>query len=100
MSNKCCDGYFKFIKSIKKFFKNYHLRKYKYYGSIIKYQYGLDENKKLKYDDTCAICWEDFVVKDKLIIIKNCNHVYHLECFIIFYEKNLDMFCPICMAEL
>ncbi len=62
----------------------------------------IEQQIELARQDTipiCSICLEE-VTKDKFIT--KCNHVFHIQCFAKFIEKNFEkklIPCPNCMIE-
>ncbi|XP_050216029.1 RING-H2 finger protein ATL16 [Mercurialis annua] len=71
---------------------------------------GLDESiirsipvLKFKKSDTnggiqsfceCAVCLNEFEEDEKLRIIPNCSHVFHIDCIDIWLQNNAN--CPLC----
>ncbi|CAK7325488.1 unnamed protein product [Dovyalis caffra] len=53
-------------------------------------------SNKCQDETSCAICLEEYRSTDKVGTIKNCGHVYHVDCI----KKWLSMknMCPICKA--
>lgn len=51
---------------------------------------------KAQEETSCAICLEEYKSMDKVGMIRNCGHVYHVDCI----KKWLSMknMCPICKA--
>ena len=47
--------------------------------------------KNVEDIDTCIICMDR-----KCDIITICDHKFCKKCFIKFYNKNINFFCPIC----
>ena len=45
--------------------------------------------------ETCPICFDDIHVKN--LYPTTCNHVFHRECIIKWFETSND--CPICRKE-
>ena len=41
--------------------------------------------------DTCIICMENICD-----VISNCKHQFCMECIVKIYNKNIDLFCPMC----
>lgn len=52
------------------------------------------------YNQNCAICLEEFKI-NKIIIILDCNHGYHINCIKNWIERNntKNIFCPICLHK-
>lgn len=61
----------------------------------------VEYNDKIKQGDSdcpnCSICIDEFEKGDKVISLK-CNHIYHKDCILKWFEKS--KFCPICRSEL
>ena len=47
-----------------------------------------------KYNNTCAICFDDFKLNKTIIQLK-CNHNYHINCIKEWLCDNSDK-CPLC----
>ena len=47
--------------------------------------------KNVEDIDTCIICMDRICN-----MVTSCNHKFCMECFMNFYNKNIDFFCPIC----
>ena len=46
---------------------------------------------------TCAICIEPFNPSEDNLVL-DCNHEFHVQCIVSWFEK--DLTCPICRKEL
>ena len=55
------------------------------------------KNKK-KSDDICLICLDTFKKKQKISRIKNCGHIYHTDCLMLWFQRKVK--CPICNIDL
>ena len=53
---------------------------------------------KKKLLDECSICLAEMKEKDKVIILE-CNHIYHKDCIMIWFQKN-NINCPLCRKSL
>lgn len=42
----------------------------------------------------CAVCLNEFQEDEKLRIIPNCGHVFHIDCIDIWLQNNAN--CPLC----
>lgn len=51
------------------------------------------DSSSSKESDTCVICIEPLQSKQTTIIL-NCNHVYHKDCILDWFNKELT--CPMC----
>ncbi|KAI3717627.1 hypothetical protein L1987_69364 [Smallanthus sonchifolius] len=52
--------------------------------------------KKQKHSDNneCAVCLTEFQHDEKLRIIPNCAHVFHIDCIDVWLQNNPN--CPLC----
>lgn len=66
---------------------------------------GLDESvirsipvfrfrKQANSDNECAVCLGEFEENEKLRIIPNCGHVFHIDCIDVWLQNNPN--CPLC----
>jgi len=46
----------------------------------------------------CTICSKSYKRKNKIYIIKKCNHEFHLNCLNNWIDKNNKYKCPICIT--
>jgi hypothetical protein len=53
--------------------------------------------KSKEYNDNCAICFEQYMNKEKLKKL-NCNHLFHTNCITIWLGKEKK--CPLCKEEI
>lgn len=69
--------------------------------SIPLFQYrkciGKDKLAEGSYTD-CAVCLNEFQEDEKLRIIPNCGHVFHIDCLDIWLQKNAN--CPLCRTSI
>ena len=64
--------------------------------------------KKRKYDDTCCICFEEYIKEEPMRILPNCGHELHVECldkWVYTFANNAskrqqDPSCPLCKVVL
>ncbi|CAI8603060.1 unnamed protein product [Vicia faba] len=54
-----------------------------------------DENRE---SSECAVCLNDFQQDEKLRIIPNCNHVFHIDCIDVWLQNNAN--CPLCRTSI
>ncbi|XP_057735630.1 RING-H2 finger protein ATL16 [Arachis stenosperma] len=46
----------------------------------------------------CAVCLNEFQEHDKLRIIPNCSHVFHIDCIDVWLQNNAN--CPLCRTSI
>lgn len=46
----------------------------------------------------CAVCLNEFQEEEKLRIIPNCAHVFHIDCIDIWLQNNAN--CPLCRTSI
>ncbi|XP_059630402.1 RING-H2 finger protein ATL16-like [Cornus florida] len=46
----------------------------------------------------CAVCLNDFQVDEKLRIIPNCSHFFHIDCIDVWLQSNAN--CPLCRTSI
>ncbi|XP_039036969.1 probable E3 ubiquitin-protein ligase RHA4A [Hibiscus syriacus] len=52
-------------------------------------------DEELRTRDTqCSFCLVDFEVKEELLLLPSCKHVFHIECMHGWLRSNLT--CPLC----
>lgn len=80
------------IKKISNFIERRHLKKL-----IFKERYKINRKKlqelKEKENEECIICYEDYKVKDKVLVLY-CNHIYHRSCLKEWFKRSIK--CPLC----
>lgn len=47
--------------------------------------------------DICAICLEQLNIPSPNLCVTECNHVFHLNCFL--HNREYNVLCPICRAN-
>ncbi|CAI9778848.1 unnamed protein product [Fraxinus pennsylvanica] len=62
---------------------------------LFQYRKGIGKDKLAEgsYTD-CTVCLNEFQEDEKLRIIPNCGHVFHIDCLDIWLQKNAN--CPLC----
>ncbi|RID40186.1 hypothetical protein BRARA_J00248 [Brassica rapa] len=55
---------------------------------------GEDQNKS---SQECSVCLNEFQEDEKLRIIPNCCHVFHIDCIDIWLQSNAN--CPLCRTS-
>ncbi|CAJ1976505.1 unnamed protein product [Sphenostylis stenocarpa] len=46
----------------------------------------------------CAVCLNEFQEDEKLRIIPNCSHVFHIDCIDVWLQSNAN--CPLCRTSI
>ncbi|KAK9287972.1 hypothetical protein L1049_016417 [Liquidambar formosana] len=46
----------------------------------------------------CAVCLNEFQEEEKLKIIPNCSHVFHIDCIDVWLQNNAN--CPLCRTSI
>ncbi|XVE65854.1 hypothetical protein DITRI_Ditri08aG0032700 [Diplodiscus trichospermus] len=46
----------------------------------------------------CAVCLNEFQEDEKLRIIPNCSHVFHIDCIDVWLQNNAN--CPLCRTSI
>lgn len=46
----------------------------------------------------CSVCLNEFHEKEKLRIIPNCSHVFHIDCIDVWLQNNAN--CPLCRTSI
>ncbi|KAJ0092571.1 hypothetical protein Patl1_25147 [Pistacia atlantica] len=46
----------------------------------------------------CAVCLSEFQEDEKLRIIPNCSHVFHIDCIDVWLQSNAN--CPLCRTSI
>ncbi|KAE8667983.1 RING-H2 finger protein ATL1 [Hibiscus syriacus] len=46
----------------------------------------------------CAVCLNEFEVDEKLRMIPNCSHVFHIDCIDVWLQNNAN--CPLCRTSI
>ncbi|CAJ2628016.1 unnamed protein product [Trifolium pratense] len=46
----------------------------------------------------CAVCLNEFQQDEKLRIIPNCSHVFHIDCIDVWLQNNAN--CPLCRTSI
>ncbi|KAL0388415.1 UNVERIFIED_CONTAM: RING-H2 finger protein ATL16 [Sesamum radiatum] len=45
----------------------------------------------------CAVCLNEFLEEEKLRVIPNCGHVFHIDCIDVWLQNNAN--CPLCRTS-
>lgn len=68
--------------------------------SIPMFQYRKSDGNKENYkgnafcSSECAVCLNEFQEEEKLRIIPNCGHFFHIDCIDVWLQNNAN--CPLC----
>lgn len=46
----------------------------------------------------CAVCLNEFQEEEKLRVIPNCGHVFHIDCIDVWLQNNAN--CPLCRTSI
>ncbi|KAF5752381.1 RING/U-box superfamily protein [Tripterygium wilfordii] len=65
--------------------------------SIPVFQYKKGE-KNRDFCCECAVCLNEFQDNEKLRIIPNCKHVFHIDCIDVWLQNNAN--CPLCRTSI
>ncbi|KAF7837487.1 RING-H2 finger protein ATL16 [Senna tora] len=57
-------------------------------------QYRAEENRGAE----CPVCLSEFREKEKLRMIPNCSHVFHIDCIDVWLQNNAN--CPLCRTSI
>lgn len=62
--------------------------------------YRAEENKESEERSftECSVCLNEFREKEKLRIIPNCSHVFHIDCIDVWLQNNAN--CPLCRTSI
>ncbi|KAL5551575.1 hypothetical protein UlMin_001751 [Ulmus minor] len=55
-----------------------------------------DEELKKK-DSQCCVCLGDFIIKEELLQVPSCKHVFHIDCIHLWIHTNTT--CPLCRCS-
>ncbi|KAF8401866.1 hypothetical protein HHK36_012813 [Tetracentron sinense] len=57
---------------------------------------GEDEDRRSSYE--CAVCLNEFQEEEKLRVLPNCTHAFHIDCIDIWLQNNAN--CPLCRSSI
>ncbi|KAF8113319.1 hypothetical protein N665_0051s0014 [Sinapis alba] len=55
------------------------------------------EKEKENTSQECSVCLNEFQEEEKLRIIPNCSHLFHIDCIDIWLQNNAN--CPLCRTR-
>ncbi|KAG7532912.1 Zinc finger RING-type [Arabidopsis thaliana x Arabidopsis arenosa] len=58
---------------------------------------GEGEGEEEKSSQECSVCLSEFQDEEKLRIIPNCCHLFHIDCIDVWLQNNAN--CPLCRAR-
>ncbi|CAA0817408.1 RING-H2 finger protein ATL16 [Striga hermonthica] len=59
---------------------------------------GLKDESFLKVQSfECAVCLNEFQEEEKLRVIPNCAHIFHIDCIDVWLQNNAN--CPLCRTS-
>lgn len=61
---------------------------------IFQYRKSYDSKENDYISSECAVCLNEFQEEEKLRIIPNCGHFFHIDCIDIWLQNNAN--CPLC----
>ncbi|EXC14470.1 RING-H2 zinc finger protein RHA4a [Morus notabilis] len=50
-----------------------------------------------KRDSQCCVCLGEFVVKEELLQVPSCKHIFHIDCIHLWLHTNTT--CPLCRCS-
>ncbi|KAL8121880.1 RING-H2 finger protein ATL16-like [Apium graveolens] len=56
-----------------------------------------DPEKGISFSE-CAVCLNEFHEQEKLRMIPNCNHLFHIDCIDVWLQNNAN--CPLCRTSI
>lgn len=62
-------------------------------------QVVFDEKISYNGEALCTIDLRAIVIGESVVVMKNCNHIYHYECIVKRYENDNTLECMICGQE-
>ncbi|CAN8247810.1 unnamed protein product [Cochlearia groenlandica] len=67
---------------------------------ILKFKKTRDQNEDVLIggeDQECSVCLSEFREEEKLRIIPNCSHLFHIDCIDVWLQYNAN--CPMCRTR-
>ncbi|KAK1390638.1 RING-H2 finger protein ATL16 [Heracleum sosnowskyi] len=56
-----------------------------------------DPEKGISFSE-CAVCLNEFLEREKLRMIPNCSHLFHIDCIDVWLQNNAN--CPLCRTSI
>ncbi|XP_045808745.1 RING-H2 finger protein ATL16-like [Trifolium pratense] len=66
-------------------------------NSIPTIHYKIEKENGERVSSECAFCLSEFQQDEKLRVIPNCNHLFHIDCVDIWLQNNAN--CPLCRSK-
>ncbi|GMI72039.1 Arabidopsis Toxicos en Levadura 16 [Hibiscus trionum] len=60
--------------------------------------FRFDKDSKERSFCECAVCLNEFEDEEKLRMIPNCSHVFHIDCIDVWLQNNAN--CPLCRTSI
>ncbi|XP_073286905.1 LOW QUALITY PROTEIN: RING-H2 finger protein ATL16-like [Primulina huaijiensis] len=64
---------------------------------VFKFNKGKGKDPAVRNSGECAICLIEFQEEEKLRIIPNCGHFFHIDCIDVWLQNNAN--CPLCRTS-
>lgn len=64
---------------------------------IFQFQRGGEVGER-SHSCECAVCLNEFQEEEKLRIIPNCSHIFHIDCIDVWLQNNAN--CPLCRTSI
>ena len=65
---------------------------------VIRYKKEGDSNFGERSLSECAVCLNEFQQGEKLRVIPNCSHAFHIDCIDVWLQNNAN--CPLCRRNI
>lgn len=75
----------------------FHFRKHGLNQGICLEKKSIDDDDVVKFSE-CAVCLNEFEEDEKLRIIPNCAHIFHIDCIDVWLQSNAN--CPLCRTSI
>ncbi|XP_073026306.1 RING-H2 finger protein ATL16-like [Primulina eburnea] len=64
---------------------------------VFKFNKGKGKESEVRNSGECAVCLIEFQEEEKLRIIPNCGHFFHIDCIDVWLQNNAN--CPLCRTS-